>query len=98
MIRVMYRWRVSPEKFEEFQNLWRTTTCNIHKTVPGALGSFMMRSHTDPSEVITIAKWENLESWKRFYGDENPKQMQAMRSLGERLSVEVFEEIEDHTH
>lgn len=57
-----------------------------------------MRSHTDPSEVITIAKWENLESWKRFYGDENPKQMQAMRSLGERLSVEVFEEIEDHTH
>lgn len=97
MIRVEYRWRVNDHNFKAFQNTWRKTTNHIHETVDGALGSFMIQSIDDPSEVITIAKWENLESWKAFWGTSKPSQMSEMTKLGERLSVRAFEEIEDHT-
>ena len=97
MIRVVYRWQVTPENFEEFKKIWSITTNRIHESVTGALGSFMLRSFNDKTEVITIAKWDSLESWKNFWGNENPKEMEAMRKLGSRISAEAFEEIEDFT-
>ncbi len=97
MIRVVYRWRVEPGKFEAFRDTWRHTTNRVHSTVNGALGSFMLRSYSDESEVITIAKWDSLEAWKAFWGDDNPHQMEGLRALGERVSVEAFEEVEDQT-
>ena len=97
MIRVVYRWRVAEENFEEFKALWRATTNGIHESVEGALGSFMLRSIEDKTEVTTIAKWDSYASWQAFWGNQNPEQMQAMRALGERISAEAFEEIEDHT-
>ncbi|MEM7707821.1 MAG: antibiotic biosynthesis monooxygenase [Pseudomonadota bacterium] len=97
MIRVVYRWQVPPENFDAFQSAWRSTTNHIHETVPGALGSFMMRSLASEAEVITIARWDSLEAWKAFWGQENPIQMVEMRTLGERISVEAFAEVEDHT-
>ncbi len=57
----------------------------------------MLRSIENLTEVITIANWDSLESWKNFWGNENPKEMEAMRKLGKRISAEAFEEIEDHT-
>ena len=97
MIRVIYRWQVEPQNFEAFQETWRATTNHIHETVPGALGSFMLRGTDDASEVITIAKWDCLESWQAFFAGQNPAQMSDMRELGHRVSVEAFEEVEDHT-
>ncbi len=97
MIRVVYRWRVPPEHFDAFRSTWRTTTNRIHASVPGALGSFMLRSEKDGTEVITIARWESRSAWQAFWGNQNPAQMEDMRALGERLSVETFDEIEDHT-
>ncbi len=97
MVRVVYRWQVAPENFEAFRKNWRAATNRIHDTVAGALGSFMLRSAENESEVITVAKWDSLESWQAFFADQNPEQMQAMRALGERISVQAYEEIEDHT-
>ena len=97
MVRVIYRWEVAPEHFEEFKNAWRITTNRIHETVDGAQGSFMLRSIKSTSEVITIAKWDTLDSWEKFWGNSNPKEMKTMKKLGKRISVEAFEEIEDHT-
>ena len=97
MIRVVYTWRVEPQNFEKFKEMWRATTNGIHESVEGALGSFMLQSFEDKTEVITVAKWKSVQQWQEFWGSKNPKQMQSMRDLGERLSVEVFEEIEDHT-
>ena len=97
MIKVIYRWQVEPDRFEEFKEVWRTTTNSIHETVAGAQGSFMIRSVDNQSEVLTIAKWDSLEDWKAFFSNNNPTEMNAMTSLGKRLSVEVYEEIEDHT-
>ena len=97
MIRVVYRWRVAGEDFPRFQEAWAHTTNRIHETVPGALGSFMLRGPEDKTEVLTVAKWDAMESWKAFWGAENPSQMVGMREIGERLSVTVYDEIEDFT-
>ena len=97
MIRVVYNWRVAPENFEEFKKIWSTTTNRIHESVVGALGSFMLKSFESDAEIITIARWDSLESWKSFWGNEGPKEMEAMVRLGQRISAEAFEEIEDHT-
>jgi heme-degrading monooxygenase HmoA len=94
---VIYRWKVAPEDFEEFKKNWRATTNQIHASVPGALGSFMLRGQENASEVLTIAKWESFESWEQFWGNTNPEEMGDMRKLGKRISVEVYSEIEDHT-
>ena len=97
MVRVIYRWKVKPQNFNEFKNIWSNTTNRIHDSVAGAQGSFMLKSLENETEVLTIAKWDSLESWKTFWGNENPKEMEAMRKLGKRISAEVFEEIEDFT-
>ncbi|WP_415891946.1 antibiotic biosynthesis monooxygenase family protein [Neptuniibacter sp. PT8_73] len=97
MVRVVYRWQVPEENFEEFKAIWTNTTNHIHETVEGALGSFMLKSVENEDEVITIAKWDSLASWKNFWGNENPEQMQKMRTLGKRISADAYEEIEDYT-
>lgn len=97
MIRVVYRWRVEAENFDAFREAWSRTTDRIHETVPGALGSFMLRGFDDESEVITVAKWDSLESWKRFWQGSDPEDMKEMGTLGERLSAVAYDEIDDHT-
>ncbi len=97
MVRVVYRWRVAPENFDEFKKTWRQTTNSIHHSVDGALGSFLLRSVEDDTEVITIAKWASLEAWKSFWGNANPEEMAEMRKLGERIAADAYHEIEDHT-
>lgn len=84
MVRVVYRWHVAPENFEEFKKIWSTTTNRIHESVFGALGSFMLRSFENETEVITIAKWDSLESWKNFWGNENPQEMEARKAYFRR--------------
>jgi len=97
MIRVIYRWQVKPENFNNFEKEWLSTTNRIHAEVKGALGSFMLKSIDNQNEVLTIAKWVSHESWKRFWGNTNPIEMEGMRNLGAFISVEAFEEIKDHT-
>ncbi|WP_114416542.1 antibiotic biosynthesis monooxygenase family protein [Marinospirillum perlucidum] len=98
MFRVVYQWKVEEVQFTDFKANWQQTTNRIHETVPGALGSFMLRSSEDPTEVLTIAKWKSRSDWEAFWQNENPTQMQGMRQLGERVAVKVYDEIEDFTH
>ena len=97
MFRVVYEWRVPAEKMDEFQNIWRSVTEDIHHTVDGALGSFMLRSSDTPDKVLTVAKWESREAWQSFFGNSNPEKMKAMRNIAERISVEAFDEVADRT-
>ena len=97
MVRVIYRWQVKPEHFNEFKKIWSSTTNRIHATVAGAQGSFLLKSFENETEVLTIAKWNSLEAWRSFWENENPKEMEAMSELGKRISAEAFEEIEDFT-
>ena len=95
MIRVIYRWQVAKDNLAQFQQEWSVATNKIHDTVPGALGSFMLQGADD--EILTIAKWESLESWQAFWGMANPVEMENMQQLGTRLSVTAYDELADFT-
>ena len=97
MIRIIYSWKVEPEKLEFFVETWKRTTNRIHEEVQGARGSFMLQHDKDTREIKTIARWDSLDDWKKFWHDSNHSQMQSMHDLGERVSVEIFREIDDFT-
>lgn len=97
MIRIVYRWKVKAENFPAFKEAWSVATNKIHETTPGALGSFMLRDADSETDILTVAKWDCVESWKAFWGMANPKEMETMQALGERVSVDAYEEIEDFT-
>lgn len=97
MIRVIYQWQVPPENILAFQQVWKQTTTLIHQTVPGARGSFLLLDHDDPGKILTIARWDSIEQWQAFWKAENPEQMLRMRELGERVSVDSYEEFDDVT-
>lgn len=97
MIRVVYKWKVKKEDEAKFKAAWAKTTTAIRASTPGARGSFMLQSHQEPTEFITIARWDKLEDWQAFWDASHPPEMETLHTLAERLSVESFEEIEDHT-
>ncbi len=57
----------------------------------------LLHSHQDSTEFLTIARWDTIESWQQFWKSPLKKEMQPMHDIAERLSVDVFEEIEDFT-
>ena len=97
MIRIIYSWRVEPEKQPLFIETWRKTTNKIHEEVKGARGSFMLQGEEDPTIIKTVARWDSLHEWKRFWHENKHLQMGIMHDLGERVSVEIFREIDDFT-
>ncbi|MDT0605771.1 antibiotic biosynthesis monooxygenase family protein [Croceitalea rosinachiae] len=97
MIRIIYNWKVESKNLESFIKVWKKTTTEIHKTVKGARGSFMLQNAKEPTKIKTIARWDSLDDWKKFWHDNNHNQMQSMHDLGERTSVEQFKEIDDFT-
>ena len=97
MIRIIYSWNVEPKNLELFIETWKRTTNKIHEEVKGARGSFMLQNDNETSEIKTIARWDSLDDWKKFWEESKHTQMGAMHDLGERVSVEIFREIDDFT-
>ncbi|SHG19482.1 antibiotic biosynthesis monooxygenase family protein [Flagellimonas flava] len=97
MIRIIYNWKVAPEKKDRFVQTWKSTTNRIHEEVTGARGSFMLQNEGNPEQIKTIARWDTLSDWEKFWQDSKTSQMQSMHELGERISVEIFREIDDFT-
>jgi len=97
MIRIIYSWKVEPEKLDLFIETWQKTTTKIHEEVSGARGSFMLHSQSDECEIKTVARWNSTEDWQNFWENAQHKNMQSMHELGERISVEIFDEIDDFT-
>lgn len=97
MIRIIYTWKVEKEKLDLFIDTWKRTTNRIHEEVQGARGSFMIQHAENSSEIKTIARWDSLNDWKKFWHESNHSQMGTMHDLGERVDVEIFREIDDFT-
>ncbi|MEM8937907.1 MAG: antibiotic biosynthesis monooxygenase [Bacteroidota bacterium] len=97
MIRIIYTWQVAPEKMNLFIETWRKTTSAIHETVKGARGSFMIQNTENHKEIKTVARWDSIEDWEKFWQNSSQKHMGSMHELGHRVSVEIFNEIDDYT-
>ena len=97
IVRVIYRWHVEKENFPEFKRLWQSATYKVSEKDIGSYGSFLLRSNCDEREVIIIEKWKSISAWKRFEGKLELKETIKASALGDCISVEAYEEIEDHT-
>ncbi|MEM9029956.1 MAG: antibiotic biosynthesis monooxygenase [Pseudomonadota bacterium] len=97
MIQIIYRWRVSEENRTAFLDAWRRTTQSIRETTEGARGSFCIVSVDDPTEVLTVARWDNLEQWQVFVTTAKSSSMRDMHMFGEQVSHAAFEQVGDYT-
>ena len=97
MIRVIYTWHVPDNCLDEFTEIWREATNQIRENIEGARGSLMLQNHSHPKKVLTIARWNALEEWMKFWKDGRSTAMRRMHELATRVAVDVFEEVEDRT-
>ncbi|MEO7494853.1 MAG: antibiotic biosynthesis monooxygenase family protein [Massilia sp.] len=100
MIRVIYRWTLHPEHMARFVAAWWDATELIQTSVPGARGSVLLRSQTDPHVVIAVARWDSLEAWQAgrqpvpdAAPDPNVVAMNASTSAA--TTYEIFDELLD---
>ena len=93
MIRVIYRWRVNPERREDFATWWHEGTLRIRSTCPGALGSTLLAPTTDPSHFVAVARWEPVEALEAFWANPGGTPFDG----AELVSAEVFNEVDDLT-
>lgn len=97
MIQVIYRWDVPLEHQDAFLAAWEQTTVQIRETVDGARGSFCIVSVDRPTEILTIAKWDELAQWQAFVAGAKLGSMRRMHELGTQLSKQAYEQRGDFT-
>lgn len=97
MFRIIYRWSVKAEDFEQFEKIWLQTTNTIYNNIKGAMGSLLMKSPNEKDIVIGIARWRSIKDWENFWNDSTPLEMESLSDYAIRISVEIFEEVEDRT-
>ncbi len=97
MIQVVYRWEVPTKNHVAFVAAWEQTTVAIREFTEGARGSICLVSTDRPNEILTIAKWDNLEQWQAFIKTASLTSMKAMHDLGTKLSSRAYQQAGDFT-
>lgn len=97
MIQVIYRWEVPIARQAEFVSAWERTTVRIRESVPGARGSLLLVSVDDPTEILTVARWDKLEQWQAFVEGAMLDSMKIMHDLATRVSSRAYRQTGDFT-
>jgi heme-degrading monooxygenase HmoA len=97
VIRVIYRWQVGVENRDAFIAAWTAITQEIHATTKGARGSFCIVGVDVPTEIVTVARWDELEQWREFVKTAKSAAMAEMHRLATPISHAAYEEIADFT-
>ena len=97
MIQIIYQWDVPVAKQAAFLAAWEKTTLTIRETTVGARGSFCVVSVDTPTEILTVAKWEELEQWQDFIKGAKLTSMREMHELGTQISARAYVQKGDFT-
>jgi len=97
MIQVIYQWDVPIESQAAFLAAWESTTVSIRETTAGARGSFCVVSVDNPTEILTVARWDELEQWQAFVDGAKLSSMKAMHELGTQISSRAYVQKGDFT-
>jgi heme-degrading monooxygenase HmoA len=97
VIQVIYRWQVPAENRDAFIAAWAETTQQIRATTKGARGSLCIVGVDDPTEIITIARWDELDQWREFVKTAKSATMTEMHRLATPLSHVAYEQVGDFT-
>jgi hypothetical protein len=92
MIQIIYRWEVPVEHQAAFVAPWEKTTVNIRKTTKGARGSFCIVNVDRSTEILTVAKWDELHQWREFVKGAKLTSMREMHLLGTLVSHDAYEQ------
>ncbi|THC44207.1 antibiotic biosynthesis monooxygenase [Massilia sp. Mn16-1_5] len=99
MIRVIYRWRVDPERAEEFAAAWREVTRHIQQACPDARGSVLLKSQLDAHVYLAVARWDSIDAWRDSREAEDlvpaPLVERMRAAAGGPASYEIFDELPD---
>lgn len=97
MIQIVYRWEVPLEHQAAFLAAWEKTTVNIRETTKGARGSFCLVNVEKSTEILTVAKWDELHQWHEFVKGAKLTSMSDMHELGTLVSHAAYEQKGDFT-
>ena len=97
MIRVMYRWTVTPGQEHVFAQAWTQGTKIIRSTVKGARGSLLLQSRKNPCEFVAIARWSSVEDWRAFRrgGPPNLASFRTAAAVSQLQAIEPLREVRD---
>src|SRR5262249_16767663 len=77
---------------DAFIAAWAATTQEIRATTKDARGRFWIVGVDDPTEIITIARWEELDQWREFVKTAKSATMAEMHRLATSLSHAAYEQ------
>lgn len=97
MHQIIYRWEVEKKNQAAFVAAWEKTTQSIRETTKGARGSICIVSVDRPTEIITMAKWDELDQWREFVETAKSEAMREMHALGRQVSHDAYDQRGDFT-
>ena len=97
MIQIIYQWEVPVKNQAAFLLAWEKTTVAIRDSTVGARGSFCVVSVDTPTEILTIAKWDELDQWWDFIKGAKLTSMKDMHELGTQISSRAYVQKGDFT-
>ena len=97
MYYVIYQWDVPAANQAAFLAAWEKTTTAIRESTTGARGSLCFVSEETPTEILTIARWDELDQWRDFIEGAPLTSMKDMHALGTRVSAKAYRQAGDFT-
>lgn len=93
MIRILYRFAVSPEHHDAFQRAYEAVV-NAHVAAGhGALESMLLSDPETPDRLVAVSRWSSRAHWLAFQNDAvAPEAYAELRAHGTLIDKTVFEE------